>query len=70
MYIVKKQTENNEQFYDFFIQKTVSDVNENQVVILEKIGSYNLFELENEKQFILNQLSQLQEKIDAINNII
>lgn len=56
-------------YYELFIQETVKDINDNEVVIPRSIGQYSLAQLEQEKASYQNAIISIDEKIEAINNL-
>lgn len=56
-------------YYELFTTETVKDINGNEVVIPRSIGQYSLAQLEQEKAQYLSQITNIEEKINAINNL-
>lgn len=55
--------------YELFTTETVQDVDENEVTIPRSIGTYSLYQLEQEKANCLLAIAGIDEKISAINNL-
>jgi ABC-type phosphate transport system auxiliary subunit len=68
-YIVEpqKETENGIFIFQHLVEKETADGT--KVEVKEQVGSYSLAELESEKSQLENQLAEVENKINAINEI-
>jgi len=71
MIIAKQvQTEQvNNEFFELFVPQEAKDIEGNSVTIAQSIGQYSLAQLEQEKQALLSSLSNIEDKIAAINEL-
>ena len=64
-----QQEQQNNDFFELFTTVTMTDVNGNDVSVLQSIGHYSVAQLEQEKVNLQNAIASIDEKIDAINNL-
>jgi hypothetical protein len=56
--------------YELMTTETIKDVNNRNVTIPRSLGFYSLEQLNNEKATLLERVTDLEAKIQAINDII
>ena len=59
----------NEKMYELFTTETIIDINDRPVTIPKSIGTFSLSQLEAEKANILIRIADIEEKIEAINDM-
>lgn len=64
-----QQEQQNNDLFELFNTVTMTDVNGNDVSVLQSIGHYSVAQLEQEKANLQNAIASIDEKIDAINNL-
>lgn len=69
MIVAKQITSNESGRYQLFINKTIKDINDNDVVIPESIGTFSIDDLNNQKNYFLSEIVKIDEKLTAIGNI-
>ncbi|GAB1444177.1 hypothetical protein MASR2M39_30230 [Ignavibacteriales bacterium] len=70
--IIAKQVQNeqvNNEYFELFIPQEAKDIEGNPVTIAQSIGQFSLAQLEQEKQALLSALSNIEDKIAAINEL-
>lgn len=67
-YIAKKQNQEvvENGYYELFIQETVKDINDKEVIIPRSIGNFSIGQLNAEKSNLQNQIAEIDNKISAI----
>ncbi len=56
-------------YYELYKPVEMTGVDGEKVDVLQSIGSYSLAQLESEKQNYLDAITEVEEKITAINNL-
>lgn len=70
--IIAKQVQNEQvsnEYFELFVPQEAKDIDGNTVTIAQSIGQYSLAQLEMEKQSLLNAISNIDDKISAINSL-
>lgn len=72
MYTAKKIQEQQSTIdrYELFTVRTMVDIDNNEVQVLESIGFYSLQELNEQKNNLLMQIESINYKINSINHIL
>ena len=73
MIIAKPQTSQpqvNNEYYELFQPAKAMGVDGKEIDIMQSIGHYSIAQLEWEKQNYLDNITRIEEKLDAINSII
>jgi len=58
-----------DDYYELFTPVEMTGVDGTTVQVLQSIGTYSLADLNAQKQNCLDQISSIEEKITAINNL-
>jgi len=73
MSIIAKQITNqpiiDSDIYELYVNETVKDINDNDVVIPKSIGRYSIADLNNQKNYFTSEITKIDEKLAAIGNI-
>ena len=55
--------------YELFVEEKATSVDGEEVIILKSIGQHSLADLENQKKGLLNSISEIDAKIEAIKSL-
>jgi len=62
--------EQNSDRFELYTVQTVKDINGIDVQVPQSIGTYSIAELESQKASLLKEIDLIDEKIDAINELL
>lgn len=70
-YIVKQVNQEvaNNDYYELFTTETIKDIDGNEVVVPRSVGQFSISQLENEKLNLQNAITEIDNKISAINGL-